>query len=142
VYLDSAYIAKYYVNEPDSPAIRDLVERAPLVYSSTWALAEVLCTFHRKIRESSAMAHVVPELSRVFLDHVDEGLWNLIPVGEPLLRRAGSAALSSPPDVFLRAGDAVHLTTAKELGEKEVWTSDRHMLAAAPRFGLTGRSVT
>jgi hypothetical protein len=28
-----------------------------------------------------------------------------------------------------------------ELGEGEIWTSDRRMLAAAPHFGLVGRSV-
>ena len=37
--------------------------------------------------------------------------------------------------------DAVHLATAREVGEREVWTNDRHMLAAASFFGLTGRSV-
>jgi len=68
-------------------------------------------------------------------------LWNFIPVTGALLRRAGLIVLASPPNIFLRAADAVHLTTAKELGEKEVWTSDRHMLAAASHFGLIGRSV-
>ena len=43
--------------------------------------------------------------------------------------------------IFLRAGDAVHLMTAVDAGFKEVWTNDRHMLAAASSFGLRGRSV-
>jgi hypothetical protein len=33
------------------------------------------------------------------------------------------------------------LTTARDAGELEIWTNDRHMLAAAPHFGLKGRSV-
>jgi len=33
------------------------------------------------------------------------------------------------------------LGQAREIGERDVWTNDRHMLAAAPYFGLTGRSV-
>jgi predicted nucleic acid-binding protein len=41
--------------------------------------------------------------------------------------------------LFLRAGDAVHLATAAEAGFGEVWTNDRHMLAAARAFGLRGR---
>jgi antitoxin (DNA-binding transcriptional repressor) of toxin-antitoxin stability system len=36
---------------------------------------------------------------------------------------------------------SVHLTTARELAEREVWTNDRHMLKACPHFGLSGRSV-
>jgi antitoxin (DNA-binding transcriptional repressor) of toxin-antitoxin stability system len=43
--------------------------------------------------------------------------------------------------VIERSGDAVHLATALEIGELEVWTSDRHMLAAAPHFGLIGRTA-
>jgi hypothetical protein len=49
--------------------------------------------------------------------------------------------LSAPPDLFLRTADAVRLMTAHEIGESSVWTNDRHMLAAAPYFGLTGRSA-
>ena len=49
--------------------------------------------------------------------------------------------ISAPLQIFLRTADAVHLATAQELGERDVWTNDRHMLAAAPYFGLTGRSV-
>jgi hypothetical protein len=37
--------------------------------------------------------------------------------------------------------DALHLVTAADSGFVEVWTNDRHMLAAAPHFGLVGRSV-
>jgi len=44
------------------------------------------------------------------------------------------------PDLFLRTADAVHLATAQQIGESDVWTNDRHMLAAAPYFGLRGRS--
>jgi len=49
--------------------------------------------------------------------------------------------VTAPLDLFLRTADAVHLMTAYEIGEREVWTNDRHMLAAAAYFGLTGRSV-
>jgi len=33
------------------------------------------------------------------------------------------------------------LVTAADSGFREVWTNDRHMLAAAPYFELAGRSV-
>jgi predicted nucleic acid-binding protein len=141
VYLDTAYIAKYYLNEPESTAVRGLIRSADVVYSSVWALPEVHCVFHRHMREGVITARSARDLARLFLDHVDEGLWNLLPAGEALLRRAGAIVTSAPPRISLRTADAVHLTTAKDLGEGEVWTSDRHMLAAASHFGLTGRSV-
>src|SRR5580704_10921618 len=49
--------------------------------------------------------------------------------------------LAAPQGLFVRSADAVHLTTAQEAGEREVWTNDRHMLAAAAYFGLSGQSV-
>jgi len=49
--------------------------------------------------------------------------------------------ISAPSDLFIRTADALHLTTAREIGKRDVWTSDRHMLAAAAYFGLTGQSV-
>jgi hypothetical protein len=47
----------------------------------------------------------------------------------------------APADVPLRAGDAIHTATALETGETEIWTNDRHLLAAVAHFGLAGRSA-
>lgn len=82
------------------------------------------------------------DLSMRFSSHVEDGLWRLIPVTEALLRRTNALIVSAPRDLFIRTGDAVHLTTAQDLGERDIWTNDRHMLAGAGYFGLTGRSVT
>jgi len=101
VYLDSAYIAKWYVNE---------------------------------LRQSG-------ELTGVFRKHIDSGFWTLVPLTDRLLRRILLLVGGAPPNVYLRAGDAVHLATAQDLGEPEIWSNDRHLLSAAPHFGLTGRSA-
>jgi hypothetical protein len=76
-----------------------------------------------------------------FKSHLDDVSHPEIPVNEALLRRTSALIVSAPRDIFLRTADAVHLTTAQEAGERDVWTSDRHMLAAATYFGLAGRSV-
>jgi len=31
---------------------------------------------------------------------------------------------------------------APQIGETEIWSNDRHLLAAAPHFGLKGLSIT
>jgi predicted nucleic acid-binding protein len=141
VYLDTCYIAKFYLNEPDSLGVRELVRRADRIRSSVWALAEFYAVLHRRVREGVASAEEVGDLACRFSEHAHDGLWNFIPVTEALLRRAGILMISAPREIFLRTADAVHLATAQETGEHEVWTNDRHVLAAAPYFGLTGRSV-
>ena len=141
MYLDTSYIAKFYFNEPDSAGVRELVRTADIVYSSLWALGEFHGVIHRRLREGSISPGNARQLSSYFYQHVQEGLWKLIPVHEALLRRTSALMVSAPPDLFIRTADAVHLVSAYETGEPEVWTNDRHMLASASYFGLVGRSV-
>jgi len=141
VYFDTSYIAKFYFNEPESPRVRELVRKADAIYSSLWALAEFHAVLHRRMREGVSSPKDAHELALRFSEHMREGLWNLIPVTEALLRRTSALMVSGPRDIFIRTADAVHLTTAHEIGEPAVWTNDRHMLAAASYFGITGQSV-
>lgn len=141
MYFDTAYIAKFYFNEPDSPRVRELVRRASAIQSSLWAFAEFHAVLHRRVREGAFLPRDARDLASRFSEHIAAGLWSLIPVNEALLRRTGALMIAAPVDLFLRTADAVHLTTAQEIGERDVWTTDRHMLAAAAYFGLTGRSV-
>ena len=140
MYFDTSYIAKFYCNELESSRVRALVRNADTIYSSLWALAEFYAVLHRRVREGLYSPANVSNLASRFSAHIGDGLWNLIPVTEGLLRRTSALILSAPQDLFIRTADAVHLITAKEAGEREVWTNDRHMLAAAAYFGLTGRS--
>lgn len=141
MYLDSAYIAKFYVNEPDAKAVRELIRRAPHICSSSWALAEVTCVFHRHVREGALSLSQGREMMDLFRKHVEANVWNLIPITDALLRQTATLIRGLPGTVHLRAGDALHLATALQVGEPEVWTNDRHLLAAAAHFGLIGRSA-
>ena len=141
MYLDSAYVAKYYVNERDATAVRKLIREAAYICSSSWALVEVTCVFHRHVREGSLTGAQGQELIDLFRSHVEADFWNLIAVTDALLRRTATLVRGLPPPVPLRAGDAIHLATALEAGETEIWTNDRHLLAAASRVGLAGKSL-
>lgn len=141
MYLDTSYIAKFYFNEPESGQVRELVRTADTIHSSLWAMAEFHGVIHRRLREGLSSLGDARDLSSRFSQHVEDGLWKLIPVNEALLRRTSALIVSAPPNLFIRTADAVHLVTAFEAGEREVWTNDRHMLEAAAYFGLIGRSV-
>jgi hypothetical protein len=104
-------------------------------------LGEVACAFRRNLREGSLNDRQYQALLGAFMQHADSGIWTFVPVTERLLRKMTVFIKTLPAAVALRAGDAVHLTTAMDLGENEIWSSDRHVVAAAPYFGLTGRTV-
>jgi predicted nucleic acid-binding protein len=141
VYFDTAYIAKFYREEPESESVRTLVIESPGVLTSAWAFTELHVVLHRHVREGSLAAKDARLLAERFASHIEAGIWRLLPVTEGLLRQTGASLLSAPNSLFLRAGDALHLQTARAAGEKEIWTNDRRMLAAAKHFGLEGRSI-
>jgi predicted nucleic acid-binding protein len=141
MYLDSAYIAKFYVNERDSAAVRKAVRAGTNICSSLWAVIEVIAVFHRHVREGSLTRQQGHELADLFRNHVEADLWGLIPVTDALLRRTAILIRGIQSDAFLRAGDAIHLATAMDAGELEIWTNDRHLIGAAGQVGLIGRSV-
>ena len=141
MYLDSAYVVKYYVNEADAAAVRKIVREASTIYSSALAMIEVASVFRRHVREGSLTSDQGSELTSTFLDHVNGGLWNLVPISDVLVKTTVTLMRSLPQSVPLRAGDAIHLATALAVGEREIWTTDRHLLSASAHVGLVGRSV-
>src|SRR5262249_42136529 len=128
-------------DEVDSAAVRSLLAKSHPLTSSYICLAEVACVFHRHAREGRLTLAEAGELMREFLEDIDSGFWTLIPVTDRLLRSVAAFVSRTPRNIYIRAADALHLTTAHNEGEIEVWANDRHLLAAAPYFGLVGRTV-
>jgi len=141
VYFDTAYVAKFYLNESDSAQVHPLVRGAGVIQTSLLVRTEFQAVLHRRTREGFLSSTHARRLATIFRSHIEGGLWKLLPVTESLMRRTSDMIAAAPLNLFLRSADAVHLATAREAGEEEIWTSDRHMLAAAAHFGLKGRSV-
>ena len=141
LYFDTAYLGKCYWNEPDGRPVRELAQGADGLYSSAICIAEMACLTHRKVREGPTTPADAAIRRDLFLEDVQNGVITAIPVTERLLRKVEATTRLLPPSCYLRTFDALHLVTAADFGFVEVWTNDRHMLAAAPHFGLVGRSV-
>lgn len=141
MYLDTVYLAKLYIHEPGSVAVRELISDAEWVGSCGHARLELACMLHRKMRESTLR----PAEFKLVFDQVESdissGLIRLFPVSEALLATAFASAKTLSKKVFLRASDALHLVCAKEHGFREIHSSDKHLLAAAKHFGLKPRNV-
>jgi predicted nucleic acid-binding protein len=141
LYFDTAYVAKFYLKEPDSDAVRKLAVQAEALHSSEWCLAEMACTLGRQVREGALTRSEAADARRIFRQHVAHGDWVLTPVTRSLLEEVDAVVHTLPGDTFLRAGDAVHLVSARAAGFGEIWSNDRHLLRVARHFGLRGRSV-
>jgi predicted nucleic acid-binding protein len=141
LYFDTAYLGKCYWNEPGGRLVRELAQQADGLYSSAICIAEMACLAHRKLREGQITPADAVIRRDLFLDDVNSGVITAVPVTDRLLRRVEATTRALPPSCYLRTFDALHLVTAADFGFVEVWTNDRHMLAAAPHFGLAGRSV-
>lgn len=142
LYLDTAYLAKCYVNEPDAEPVRELVRSRSGLTSSAWCRAELACVFRRHVREGGLGPSQARALQGLFLEDVKAGIWNLVPVSDEVLTAVEDRLRAlRRRDVFLRAGDAVHLATARLVGFREIWSSDRRLVGAAPYFGLRGKQV-
>ncbi len=141
LYFDTAYLGKCYWNEPDGKSVRELARKAEGLFSSAICIAEMACLVNRKVREGSVSAADAAVRRDLFLEDLSTGVISAVPVTERLLRRVEALTRDLPSSCFVRAYDALHLVTAADAGFSEVWTNDRHMLAAAPYFRLAGRSV-
>lgn len=58
-----------------------------------------------------------------------------------LLEGIAACYAAMPATTFLRSADALHLACAASHGFTEVYSNDRHFLAAAPFFGLRGINI-
>jgi len=142
IYLDSAYVAKCYINEPDAALVRRLAKGDSDLHTSALCIAELACIFQRHIREKGLSRAQALRLRKAFWEDVEGGGWTLLPISDRVLNNVEAAVRNLPRKVYVRAGDAIHLVSARDAGFLEIWSNDRHLLAAAPSFGIRGKSVT
>jgi len=140
IYFDSCYLAKLYLMEPDSERVRAHAESSSGLACCAIGRGEIVATFHRHFRDDRLTQREFKQLcAQVELD-LEGGLWRELPVTSALVESQARRMAALPAEVFLRAADALHLACAADAGLQEVYSSGRHLVAAAPHFGL--RAVT
>ena len=141
VYFDSAYIAKFYLSEPESGRVRALAERQGKVCCSAIGRVETAQVFYRKLREGKATRVQCGALFDQFEADCESGLWTWLPLTEDLVATAAHRFRELSPKVLLRSADAIHLVSAQEHDLDAIYTNDARVLAAASAFGLRGESA-
>jgi len=139
VYVDTSVLVPLFLNEPHSVAAADWYarERSELV-AAAWCIPEFASALGIKQRTGAIDAQQAQGAWTRFERMVAADL-RLLPVEPTHFHRAAELVLDASS--ALRAGDALHLACARDAGLKEIYSHDRHLLAAASHFGLKGRDV-
>lgn len=140
-YFDTAYLLKCYLKEQGWRRVRALAAERGRVACSVYGRLELHAALHRKLREGELTSEQHQAVLRQLSLDEASGVWHWIPLSAAVMTAVVDLFRHLPSDVFLRAGDAVHLISAREHGFQEIFSSDRRLLAAASHVGVTGLDV-
>jgi predicted nucleic acid-binding protein len=140
IYLDSTYLVRLYFEEPGYEQVRQLAT-SDAIACAQHGRAEVISAFHRKLRERTITARLYEVALQQFKDELRAGAFRCLFLSDLVLERLELAYAKLPVTTFLRAADALHLSTAAENGFREIYSNDPKLLTAAAHFGLRGIDV-
>ena len=140
IYLDSTCLVRLYIEDAGYERVRHLAA-SDFVACAQHGRTEVISAFHRKLRERAISARLYETTLQEFLNEMHGGAFRWLPLSERVFERAEVVYARLPAIVFLRAADALHLSTASENGFREIHSNDAKLLSAASHFGLRGVNV-
>lgn len=140
-YLDSSYLVRLYIRQPGSDAVENWISGQGEWVCSLHGRLEVVSALKRQQREGHTDARGLRSALRQLDADEESTLLRWFPLSTELVRDACERFASLAPSVFLRAADALHLACAADAGLKKIYSHDRHLLAAAPHFGLKGIDI-
>lgn len=140
-YFDTSYLVRLYLRDPGYQLVRNLAGAGSVIASAWHAQAEIVAAFHRAYREGRLEHGSYLCVLEQFMNDSQYGFYRWLPLTASTQQRLEQHFQKAPNTGFLRAADALHLACAAEHGFTEVYSNDRHFLAAAPLFGLRGNNV-
>lgn len=141
IYLDSSYLVRLYLRQPGSAELESWLSGRSDWVCCLHGHLEVVSALKRQQREGHMDDRGLQSALRQLKTDEASTLLRWLPVTRELVDQASVQVAALPPSVYLRAADALHLTCAREAGLKEIYSHDRHLLAAAEHFGLKGVDV-
>lgn len=136
IFCDTSAVAKLYVPERESSAVRRRLESEDEVCVSELARPELLGVFHRRLREGRWTRRDFLAAVRQFSHDDMGGFWTWLPVHAAITEAAARTYVTLPETVFLRSSDCIHLVTALQHRFTEICTYDRQQAAAGEAMGI------
>jgi predicted nucleic acid-binding protein len=136
IFCDTSTVAKLYVPERESPAVRQRLEAEDEVCVSELARPELIGVFHRRLREGKWTQDDFLIAVRQFSTDDIGGFWTWLALDSAIIEAAAKTYTTLPANVFLRSADCLHLVTALHHNFDEVHTHDRQQTMASSALGL------
>lgn len=140
IYCDTSYLVRLYLDDAGFDQVRALCA-SDRVACSMHGRVETCAALHRGFRESRYSQSRFRELMDQFTDECEDGAFVWFPCEDRFALALARGYRALTRNAFLRAGDALHLACAREHGFSEIYSNDKHLLAAAKHFGIKGRNV-
>ena len=139
--FDTSYLCKLCWPEHGSAEVAACAADAGGIACCVLGRAEFYTTGLRKAREGGATPEQLAVIFRQFDHDCTAGVVRLLALTPEMFDRVETVCRSAPRGTYLRAADALHLACAVGNGFSEIYSNDKHLLAAAPLFGLRGVNV-
>ena len=140
-YWDTSTLVKLYAKEQDSLVFEaEVMNVATGVVTSRIALYEARATFQRKEAAGALQSGSVQTLYNELLQDVASGEVRLVELEADVEREYGqvlAVCYGKKPSVALRTLDALHLASARIVGETELVATDKRMRDAAKLLGFS-----
>ena len=141
IFCDTSTLAKLYVPEPESLAVRQRLETEDSVQLSELARTELMAAFHRRLREGKWSRQDFSAVVSQFSADDIGGFWDWLPLESAITQAAASVYSSLSETIFLRSSDCLHLVTALHHNHRDIFTHDRNQASAALALGITPVSI-
>ncbi len=142
ILCDTSTIAKFYVFERESAAVRNRLDAQEAVCVSELVRVEIMGVFHRRLRDGKWSRDEFLHAAGQFGADDIGGYWTWMPLDTSIVEAAAKTFTTLPTSVFLRASDCIHLVTAIHHNFTTIFTHDRHQTAAAETLGLKPVAIT
>jgi predicted nucleic acid-binding protein len=141
IYLDTSFIAPYYLPEATSADVEMSLRQAEpgTLVVSDWTEVEFASLLSRDVRMGNMLAETATTVLNRFSQDTDLGFYQLLtPTREDF--REATRLLLLETSLGLRGPDAIHLALAKHQGAT-LYTLDKTLLRAAEALGIAANDA-
>ncbi|MEO0409627.1 MAG: type II toxin-antitoxin system VapC family toxin [Cyanobacteria bacterium P01_A01_bin.135] len=139
IYLDTSFIAPFYINEATSDRVETILKNLPSteLTISDWTKVEFASLLARRVRMGELAREMLERIMSAFESDTAQ-TYTVLGISKADFDRASGLILN--PQTGLRAGAALHLAIAQNNTASTFLSLDKELLAIAKASGMKANS--